>query len=429
MKESFIPGFVKEKRKISIDRLFLSLKDPLYRNSLFLLLGRLLNVGMGFLFWLIAARLYPTGEVGIATALITSLGLIVFISSLGFNFSLIRYININVKENVLSTSIIITTVAAAIVAIAYLVIVNNVLHSISILQKTGYALFFFITVVVNSVFFMSGEAFKALRDTRDFFLQNLALAIRVPLLLPFVFMGNFGIFGAIGVTYMISTVFSLHLLLKRANIIPKIDKEYLKESFTFSSGNYVSNLLYESPALMMPTIILSLLGEEEAALYYIAYSVSNLIWIAPMAISTSLFVEGSYGEGIKRNLIRSGVVVFILLIPSILIVYFFGNFILQIFGEDYVEALSLLHILVLSSFFVVLHNFFVPVLNIQMKVKELMKVNFIRFSLLLGLSYILLGEYGVVGFGYAWMLSYMVLTLVMLRISWREGWICIGKNK
>ncbi len=429
MKESFIPGFVKDKSKISIDRLFLSLKDPLYRNSLFLLLGRLLNVGMGFLFWLIAARLYPTGEVGIATALITSLGLIVFISSLGFNFSLIRYININVKENVLSTSIIITTVAAAIVAIAYLVIVNNVLHSISILQKTGYALFFFITVVVNSVFFMSGEAFKALRDTRDFFLQNLALAIRVPLLLPFVFMGNFGIFGAIGVTYMISTVFSLHLLLKRANIIPKIDKEYLKESFTFSSGNYVSNLLYESPALMMPTIILSLLGEEEAALYYIAYSVSNLIWIAPMAISTSLFVEGSYGEGIKRNLIRSGVVVFILLIPSILIVYFFGNFILQIFGEDYVEALSLLHILVLSSFFVVLHNFFVPVLNIQMKVKELMKVNFIRFSLLLGLSYILLGEYGVVGFGYAWMLSYMVLTLVMLRISWREGWICIGKNK
>jgi len=429
MKESFIPGFVKEKRKISIDRLFLSLKDPLYRNSLFLLLGRLLNVGMGFLFWLIAARLYPTGEVGIATALITSLGLIVFISSLGFNFSLIRYININVKENVLSTSIIITTVAAAIVAIAYLVIVNNVLHSISILQKTGYALFFFITVVVNSVFFMSGEAFKALRDTRDFFLQNLALAIRVPLLLPFVFMGNFGIFGAIGVTYMISTVFSLHLLLKRANIIPKIDKEYLKESFTFSSGNYVSNLLYESPALMMPTIILSLLGEEEAALYYIAYSVSNLIWIAPMAISTSLFVEGSYGEGIKRNLIRSGVVVFILLIPSILIVYIFGSTILQIFGEDYVEALSLLHILVLSSFFVVLHNFFVPVLNIQMKVKELMKVNFIRFSLLLGLSYILLGEYGVVGFGYAWMLSYMVLTLVMLRISWREGWICIGKNK
>ncbi|KXS41194.1 oligosaccharide flippase family protein [Methanolobus zinderi] len=429
MKESFIPGFVKEKRKISIDRLFLSLKDPLYRNSLFLLLGRLLNVGMGFLFWLIAARLYPTGEVGIATALITSLGLIVFISSLGFNFSLIRYININVKENVLSTSIIITTVAAAIVAIAYLVIVNNVLHSISILQKTGYALFFFITVVVNSVFFMSGEAFKALRDTRDFFLQNLALAIRVPLLLPFVFMGNFGIFGAIGVTYMISTVFSLHLLLKRANIIPKIDKEYLKESFTFSSGNYVSNLLYESPALMMPTIILSLLGEEEAALYYIAYSVSNLIWIAPMAISTSLFVEGSYGEGIKRNLIRSGVVVFILLIPSILIVYIFGSTILQIFGEDYVEALSLLHILVLSSFFVVLHNFFVPVLNIQMKVKELMKVNFIRFSLLLGLSYVLLGEYGVVGFGYAWMLSYMVLTLVMLRISWREGWICIGKNK
>lgn len=423
MKILHILDCIKESSVFSTDHLFTSLKDPLYRNSVFLLLGRLLNVGVGFLFWLMAARLYPTEEVGVATALISSLGLIVFISSLGFNFSLIRFINMNIKENVLSTSIVITTIASAFMATIYLVIVNDVLHSISLLQKSGYALFFFITVVTNSMFFMSGEAFKALRDTKDFFMQNLVLSVRVPLLLPLVFLGNFGIFGAIGVTYIVSTIFSIYLLNRRTNITAKIDKGYLKDSFTFSSGNYISNLLYESPSLIMPTIILSLLGKEEAALYYIAFSISNLIWIAPMSMSTSLFIEGSYGEGLKKNLIRSGGAVLILLIPSIIIIYFFGNTILQLFGKDYVESLSLLHVLALSSFFVALHNFFVPILNLQMKVKELIKLNFIRFSLLIGLSYILLTPYDILGFGYAWMITYVILTVITLRISRKEGWI------
>ncbi|TGC07442.1 lipopolysaccharide biosynthesis protein [Methanolobus halotolerans] len=410
-------------RRINVEDLTASLKDPLYRNSIFLLLGRLLNVGVGFLFWLIAARLYPTGEVGVATALISTLGLIVFISSMGFNFSLIRFINLSAKESVLNTSIIITTIVSAFVAIIYLLIVNNVLHNISLLQKTGYAAFFLLTVVANSMFFMSGEAFKALRDTKDFFLQNLVLSSRVPLLIPLVYLGNFGIFVAIGITYILSTIFSFHLLSKKANLKAKIDKVFLKESFTFSSGNYISNLLYESPSLLMPTIILSLVGKEEAALYYIAYAVSNLIWIAPTAISTSLFIEGSYGEGIKRNLMRSGVAVLVLLVPSIIFIYVFGATILQLFGADYIESLPLLQILVLSSFFVALHNFLVPILNLQMKVNKLIKINLLRFLMLIGLSYILLAEYGILGFGYAWMITYIVLTLVTLRISRKEGWI------
>lgn len=423
MKSLKVLDSIKGKGIINSEILSGGLKDPLYRNSLFLLLGRLLNVGVGFLFWLIAARLYSTEEVGVATALISSLGLIVFISSLGFNFSLIRFINIHIRENVLSTSILITTMASVVVAVVYMVVAGDVLHSASLLQETGYALFFLLTVVTNSVFFMTGEAFKALRDTKDFFMQNLALSVRVLLLLPLVSLGSFGIFGAIAITYIFSAIFSFYLLNKRSGLKARIDRKFLKESFTFSSGNYIANLLYESPALLMPIIILNLVGKEEAALYYIAYSLSNLIWIAPMSVSASLFIEGSYGEGIKRNLLRSGKVVFILLIPSIIFIYFFGATILQIFGEDYVQSLPLLQVLVLSSFFVVLYEFFVPILNIQMKVKQLIKINIIRFSLIIGLSYILLTQYGILGFGYAWMITYIVLTLVTLRISKKEGWI------
>jgi O-antigen/teichoic acid export membrane protein len=399
------------------------MRDPLFRNSAFLLLGRLLNVGVGFFFWLIAARLYQTAEVGVATALISSVTLIVFIASFGFNFSMIRFIKISGKENVLNTSICITTVAAVVVGIAYLLVLGVFFESSALIQNTSYGLFFLLTVVMHSIYFITGESFKALRDTKDYFMQNMVLSARVLLLFPLVFLGSFGIFGAIGAAYLLATIYSIFILSRRIKLNYRINRDYLKKSFSFSSGNYISNLLYESPSLLMPPIILSLIGKQEAALYYIAMAVSSLIWIAPMSLSASLFIEGSYGENLKKNVLKSGKAILIVLVPSIFFIYYFGGFVLQIFGQDYVEALPLLHILVLSSFFVALHDLFIPILNIKMRISNLIKLNFVRFCLLLGLSYIFLLDYGLIGFGYAWILTHILLTGITLWLSRKEGWI------
>jgi len=56
------------------------LSDPLYRNSLFMAFTSVFNAGCGFFFWMIAARLYTVEQVGLATALISALGLVVLLS-------------------------------------------------------------------------------------------------------------------------------------------------------------------------------------------------------------------------------------------------------------------------------------------------------------------------------------------------------------
>ena len=66
------------------------LSDPLYRNSLFMAFTSVFNAGCGFFFWMIAARLYTVEQVGLATALISALGLVVLLSRLGFDVSAIR---------------------------------------------------------------------------------------------------------------------------------------------------------------------------------------------------------------------------------------------------------------------------------------------------------------------------------------------------
>jgi len=67
------------------------IKDPLFRNSLFIILASALGGAFGFIFWVLAAKIYPKEDVGIATALISSLSLVILLSRFGLNQSLVRF--------------------------------------------------------------------------------------------------------------------------------------------------------------------------------------------------------------------------------------------------------------------------------------------------------------------------------------------------
>jgi len=67
-------------------RLIQKLKDPLYKNSIFLMLSSITGAGTGFVFWVIAARFYSAEDVGLASAVIAAMGLInlFWVSLIGF---------------------------------------------------------------------------------------------------------------------------------------------------------------------------------------------------------------------------------------------------------------------------------------------------------------------------------------------------------
>ena len=68
------------------------LSDPLFKNAYFLMFSSLTSAGSGFFFWLIAARFYSTADIGLASAIISAMGLISMLSLLGFDISLVRFL-------------------------------------------------------------------------------------------------------------------------------------------------------------------------------------------------------------------------------------------------------------------------------------------------------------------------------------------------
>ena len=83
-------------------------RDPLYKNSFFILLTPIVGAGFGFIFWTLAAKLYLAQDVGIATALISSLKLLALLSRFGLDLSIIRFFPEYDKNKVFSASTIIT---------------------------------------------------------------------------------------------------------------------------------------------------------------------------------------------------------------------------------------------------------------------------------------------------------------------------------
>lgn len=387
----------------------------LYRNASILYAARLVSVFIGFLFWVLAAKLYTIEDVGSATAIISSVSLIALFSTLGLDVTIIRYIPSKNKNSIFSTCLMLMTLSAIILGTIYIYFINYISPELAhIKQITYYGFVLLLYIVANSIFAAMSQVFVAMRKAEHYLYQNIILGVRLVFIYILSFLGSFGIIVSIGFAYMLASAFSLILLYKLSiKFILKLDKQFVRNAYIFSSRNYISNILFNSPAFILPIIILNLLGGEETAKYYMAFMVYNLVMIAADALSVSLFVEGCYGENLKKNAIRSVLANYLFLIPSVSFIFLYGDLILSFLGPDYVGSFGLLKIFVISSFLVSIYSLFIPIQNVKMNVERIVILNLIRFFLLIGLSYILINEFSLIGVGYAWIVSHGILCMLI----------------
>ena len=112
-----------------------------------------------------------------------------------------------------------------------------------------------------------------------------------------------------------------------------------------------------------------------------------------------------------------------LLIPAVLSLYFAGGWLLGIIGTDYsANGFEVLRDMVLASFFVAVNSIYYSIKRIQKDVKGLVLLSGIVFVLLIGLSYPLMLQFGIVGLGYAWLISYGLSSFVIAGTAKKVGW-------
>lgn len=410
-------NFPKNKSEIKI-----YLDDPLFKNSVYLMLTSISNAGFGFIFWILAAKFYSKEDVGLATALFSSMNLLVLFSRFGLEFSIIRFFPNNEKNPIFNTSALITTFFAIVFGIIYIIAIDIFSPKLDLLKLLPNSILFLVCVAASSLISITGISFVALRKCGYYLLQSILIGSRVIFLVPLIALKSIGILGSVGFSLIIAMSISL-IFLKDLGIklAFKIDKYFLNESLHFSAGNYISGLSMTVPNFILPIMVLNVLGSEQAAYYYIVYSITAFLFMIPNTISTSLFVEGSNGNNLKKIVCKSMFTIFSLLIPSMIILYFYGGWVLGLINKDYSSSgLELLRIMILSSFFVGFNFVYFSIKRIQKDMRGLVIVSGMNVVFLIVFGYFFMLWFGLIGIGYAWLISYGIGSLGIAKTLFKR---------
>jgi O-antigen/teichoic acid export membrane protein len=399
-------------------RILFNIQNPLFKNSFFIILTSISMAGFGFIFWIIAAKLYNTSDVGVATALISSINLLVLFSLVGIDQSIIRFFPSRPKNKVLYTSLIIVTLISLLFGFIFILGLPFWSPNLTIIYKIIPS--FCLILISAAIFSIASNIFLALRHSDYFFYQNLFLGARILLLFPFILFGALGIFYSLGVIYVLALFVPIFIIFRFDLQIFGFDTEFVKESLNFSAANYLISIFSATPTLLLPIIILNLGGDEMAGIYYITYNVCSLLFIIPTAFGTMLFVEGSHGKLLKGHIIQGLFGILFLLIPLILILLLFGEKILGLIGTDYIQGYGLLVVMLFSSLGMVIFQIYCSIKKVQKNTMSLVIMSAVNCFLLLALSYFFYPRYGIIGVGFAWLISYSVIGLIIMPYLFYE---------
>jgi len=401
----------------------------LYRNFISLVTNSFLISILGFIFVTVTTRVVSTTEVGIYSTIIAVVSLLALLSRFGLDIGLVRYLPQSKDSNSLINScFIIGIFTSTLLSIVFILGADYWVPSLAYTLSQPIFLFSFIGTVVLSVLIgFQMNIFVSRRSTKYLIIRDLAnnvlkIALVIVLMMVSMQISAVDLFYIHGFALLIS-IYLGFLLLKKVKTdylaTLKIDFSQIKKMIKFSLGTYLSSLMGTGAQLALPLLVLNILGAENAAYFYIAWTLRNFIEVVPGAISTSLFAEGvNCPRDLYYNAKKSIVVSYLIVIPVILVITAFGSSFLLIFGEGYAQ--NSYHLLVLFAASVLFSSANQVIYNVKMVNTDIRFILFYTGVSGLGLllfSSIFMSLFGLIGVGLGLIVSQGILLIVILVIS------------
>jgi len=395
------------------------LRDPLRKNSLFIIGTHLVIALVGFLFWVVAARLYTDEEVGLATGLISAMFVLRTLSKLGLDIGLIRFLpEEQDKRDMINTCLTLGGICSAVLAVVFLAGVKLWTPDLGFVQdNVRYAVFFVVFSVLSSLVVLQSYVFIPLRCTEFTFIQNIIAGLRLPLLWPLMAIGAFGVFSSWGIAVGVAFLAGVFFTARRQRgyrPMPVVRRRVVGKMLRFSLGNYAAETLRELPPFVLNLMIINMLGAEMGAYFFVAWTISDVLFMISYGTSYSLLAEASHRpDGLRSDVVRAARFMFQLLLPAIFVLLVFGGMILGLFGGEYASnGATLLRIYAVSGIPIVFNSIYVTVKRVQRQTKPIMLIYGFVAVLSVGVAYPLLQRYDLVGAGIAWVCSQLVVTAV-----------------
>lgn len=320
-------------------------------NSLTLIGSKVSLMGLGFLFWLAAARLFDAAVVGLAAAVVSAMMLCTQIALVGIGSAVIRLLpgELERPRALLDTAFTIVVATSIATGLGFLALAGAALGELRVVAASPtYALLFVLATLAGTVGILLDQLSTSLRRGDHALLRGVvfglvalaALAASAALgaegsralLAPWVLAGGAAL--ALG---------ALQLRRVLAGYLPRLAGAGAGASarslLRAGTPNWVLTLAERAPGLVLPIAVVELLSPAANAAWYAAWMMAWVVFIVPIQVGMTLFAEISHEPAaLARATRRARRVALGVGLPAAAAVGLLAEPLLGLLGERYAAA-------------------------------------------------------------------------------------------
>jgi O-antigen/teichoic acid export membrane protein len=397
--------------------------DSLTRNSVGIMGTSVVNAGLGYIYWTLAARLMPASAVGLGSAMVSAMVILSLAVHMGVGGGLTARLPRRASREewlltVLSalgacTAVTFALAAAALFPLAFAL---GPLHALA--TDPALAVWFVLGAAGWTGSGLLDYIFIAQRSSNFMFARNaVASAVKLAALLAVTAFGHPGatdILATWSLSALVGMVYGLVICHRRFHRLGtvRINTARWRASGAElmllarpSFGHHAISVGGLIPTYLLPVVVTTRLGTQDNAYFYVTWMVGSSIFMISPAVSSAIFAEGSHDDrGLRRLALRSLRIIMAMVGPATLVVAAAGIPILEIFGPRYASAgYGLLIILLLSSFPDTVTNIAVATLRVRGRLRTAAALNGCMAVISVGGAWIAAPRLGIVGAGLAWL--------------------------
>jgi O-antigen/teichoic acid export membrane protein len=372
--------------------------------------------GLGYLYWMVAARELPGPSIGTATALISAATVLSMMANLGIGHMFIQRLPASADpewSRIVSAGLLTGCAATAAAAAAAVVLLPGLAAGFAFLAGPPGAAGLVATAVALTASTLLDYVYVAHRASHGMLWRNLALAAGKVLALAGLTAAGLGTAAAVVLAWTVPSVAVTAFTLRTG--LPRLrpgwrpraagagaELGHVRRSLT---GHHLVNLAQAGPSAVLPVLVTARLGTAENAYFYVAWMTASVLFMVSPAVASALYAERTNDAAARSaSLPRAALVVLVVIGGPALVLFLAGDRILNLFSAHYAaEGSALLKLLVLAAIPDAITNLAVAHWRSLGLLRRCLCVNLLMAAVCLTLTWLWLPTAGIEAAGLAWL--------------------------
>jgi glycosyltransferase involved in cell wall biosynthesis/O-antigen/teichoic acid export membrane protein len=277
-------------------------------NAIGLVIGRGAALGLGFLFWLVAARVAVPAQVGFTAGVVSAMMLCTQFGQLGAGQAFIRLYPRYLKRPapLLDTVLSMAAIGAIVVGLAFLLLARSMFSQLGhVAHDPVWAVAFLVLSVFGTAQIAFDQISMGLERGTQAVTRNVVcglLTLAPLVVLPAVGIGvsKFELLLAWVVGGAGTVTVGLWQLWRTCGgylYRPRLVRSLVPATVTTGLANHVLTLAERVPGLVLPIVVTELISPRTNAYWYIIWMSALVVYITPQSVGIALFAEGSLRPG------------------------------------------------------------------------------------------------------------------------------------